>query len=110
MANHGNVINWEEALQQCGDDEEFLHELLADFKSELETQLTSIAATIQVSYRAVSVTVRAEFCLGRYLLPRTFIQGNIAVSSEKGAMNYLWIDRLRYSSVCLLFFRFYYHC
>ena len=48
MAAHGNVINWEEAMQQCGDDEEFLHELLADFKSELETQLTSIAATIQV--------------------------------------------------------------
>jgi hypothetical protein len=42
------VINWEEALQQCGDDEEFLHELLADFRSELETQLVSIAATIQV--------------------------------------------------------------
>jgi hypothetical protein len=42
------VINWEEALQQCGDDEEFLHELLADFRSELETQLISIAATIQV--------------------------------------------------------------
>ena len=43
-----NVISWEDALQQCGDDEEFLRELLADFRSELETQLTSIAATIQV--------------------------------------------------------------
>ena len=35
-------------MQQCGDDEEFLHELLADFRTELEAQLTSIAATIQV--------------------------------------------------------------
>jgi len=38
-------------MQQCGDDEEFLHELLGDFKSEIETQLTSIDATIQVSAR-----------------------------------------------------------
>lgn len=43
-----SVINWEEALVQCGDDEEFLHELLGDFRSELETQLSNIAATIQV--------------------------------------------------------------
>lgn len=60
MAAHPNVINWEEALAQCGDDEEFLHELLADFKSELETQLTSIAATIQVCTK-ISDVVAALF-------------------------------------------------
>lgn len=46
-----NVINWEEAMQQCGDDEEFLHELLADFRSELEAQLGAINAIIQVRGR-----------------------------------------------------------
>ena len=47
-AANNEIINWEEALQQCGDDEEFLHELLTDFRNELQTQLTSIAGTIQV--------------------------------------------------------------
>lgn len=44
------IINWEEAMQQCGDDEEFLRELLADLRQETETQVGKIAATIQVSY------------------------------------------------------------
>ena len=48
MAANAGVINWEAALQQCGDDEEFLRELLGDFRSELNTQLASIEATIQV--------------------------------------------------------------
>ena len=43
-----NVIDWQEAMQQCGDDEEFLRELLADLRSEVQTQLSNIAATIQV--------------------------------------------------------------
>jgi hypothetical protein len=43
------VINWEEAMQQVGDDEDFLRELLSDLRSETETQLNNIAAIIQVS-------------------------------------------------------------
>lgn len=43
-----DVINWEEAMQQVGDDEEFLRELLADLRTETETQLGAIAAIIQV--------------------------------------------------------------
>ena len=43
-----DVINWEEAMQQVGDDEEFLRELLADLRSETETQLGAIATIIQV--------------------------------------------------------------
>lgn len=50
MASAGSseVINWADALQQCGDDEEFLRELLADLRTETETQVANIAATIQV--------------------------------------------------------------
>jgi hypothetical protein len=43
-----DVIDWDEAMQQCGDDEEFLRELLADLKSETETQVVNIEATIAV--------------------------------------------------------------
>lgn len=42
------VIDWSEAMQQCGDDEEFLRELLADLRSETETQVNAIEAIIEV--------------------------------------------------------------
>jgi hypothetical protein len=43
-----DVIDWDEAMQQCGDDEEFLLELLADLRSETDTQMLRIAETIRV--------------------------------------------------------------
>ena len=42
------VIDWDEAMQQCGDDEEFLRELLADLRSETDTQMRKIDETIRV--------------------------------------------------------------
>jgi len=36
------IINWEAALQQVEDDEEFLRELLVDLKAEAETQVEKI--------------------------------------------------------------------
>jgi hypothetical protein len=48
-----DVIDWNEALQQCGDDEEFLRELLADLRSETETQVANITTTIQVSPKSL---------------------------------------------------------
>ena len=45
------IINWEEAMQQVGEDEEFLRELLTDLRGEVESQLSNIAAIIQVSHR-----------------------------------------------------------
>jgi hypothetical protein len=48
MAPTTDVIDWDEAMQQCGDDEEFLRELLADLRSETETQLVNIEGTIAV--------------------------------------------------------------
>lgn len=48
MASPQDVIDWNEAMQQCGDDEEFLRELLADLRSETETQIGNINMIIQV--------------------------------------------------------------
>ena len=42
------VIDWDEAMQQCGEDEEFLRELLADLRSEMDTQVAKITETINV--------------------------------------------------------------
>jgi hypothetical protein len=43
------VIDWDEAMQQCGDDEEFLRELLDDLRSETDAQMLKIGETIRVS-------------------------------------------------------------
>jgi HPt (histidine-containing phosphotransfer) domain-containing protein len=45
-----DVIDWHEAMQQTGDDEEFLRELLADLRQETDTQVTNIEQIIQVSF------------------------------------------------------------
>ena len=44
-----DVIDWDEAMQQCGDDEDFLRELLDDLRSETDTQMLKIEETIRVS-------------------------------------------------------------
>jgi hypothetical protein len=47
-----DVIDWDEAMQQCGDDEEFLRELLADLRSETDAQMLKIEETVRVSCEA----------------------------------------------------------
>lgn len=47
MATTG-VIDWDEAMEQCGDDEEFLRELLADLRGETDAQVAKIEETIRV--------------------------------------------------------------
>jgi hypothetical protein len=48
MAATNGVIDWDEAMEQCGDDEEFLRELLADLRGETDAQVTKIEETIRV--------------------------------------------------------------
>ena len=43
------VIDWQEAMDQCGDDEEFLRELLSDLRGEIDAQLVKIEEALQVS-------------------------------------------------------------
>ncbi len=43
-----NIIDWDEAMEQCGDDEEFLRELLGDLRTEVMQQITKIDNTFQV--------------------------------------------------------------
>jgi len=47
MTDTTTVIDWDEAMQQCGDDEEFLRELLSDLRSETDTQMATMEEIIQ---------------------------------------------------------------
>ena len=46
-----DVIDWTEAMEQCGDDEEFLHELLSDLRGEIDAQIVKIDEVLNVSVR-----------------------------------------------------------
>ena len=74
-ADPSDVINWEEAMQQVGDDEEFLRELLADLRAETEAQLVVIAGIIQVSVKSCS----DERMLSHFI-----------VSSFRGVLRYIF--------------------
>ena len=43
-----HVIDWTEAMEQCGDDEEFLEELLSDLRGEIDEQIVKIDAVLKV--------------------------------------------------------------
>ncbi len=43
-----DVIDWDEAMQQCGDDEEFLRELLSDLREETDSQMFQMDEIIKV--------------------------------------------------------------
>ena len=42
------VIDWDEALQKCGDDEDFLRELLGDLKTETDQEMEIMEEIIRV--------------------------------------------------------------
>lgn len=44
-----NFINWNDALEQCDDDVDFLRELLADLRDEMMSQLKKMAKCFTVS-------------------------------------------------------------
>ena len=48
MSAPTDIIKWDEAMQQVGEDEEFLRELLGDLRTELQNQLQIIEGIIQV--------------------------------------------------------------
>ena len=48
MTTNSDIIDWDEAMEQCGDDEEFLRELLADLRGETDSQVAKIEETIRV--------------------------------------------------------------
>jgi hypothetical protein len=43
-----DVIDWDEAMQQCGDDEEFLRELLGDLRDETDSQMARMEEIVKV--------------------------------------------------------------
>ena len=46
---YSHVIDWTEAMEQCGDDEDFLLELLSDLRGEIDAQIVKIDAVLEVS-------------------------------------------------------------
>lgn len=44
-----HVIDWVEAMEQCGDDEDFLRELLSDLRGEVDAQIVKIDDVLKVS-------------------------------------------------------------
>lgn len=55
-----DVIDWDEAMQQCGDDEEFLLELLGDLRDETDSQMATMEEIIEVR-SAVSSQERRDW-------------------------------------------------
>ena len=49
MIEASDVIDWDEAMEQCGDDEDFLRELLADLRGEILAQLEKMEESLRVS-------------------------------------------------------------
>ena len=45
-----DVINWDEARDQCGDDEDFLRELLSDLRGEVDAQVVKIDDALKVRH------------------------------------------------------------
>jgi hypothetical protein len=43
-----HVIDYTEAMEQCGDDEEFLRELLSDLRGEVDAQIIKIDEVLKV--------------------------------------------------------------
>ncbi len=57
MASSVDVVDYVAAMEQCGDDREFLCELLHDLKAELDTQLCNIQENLEhVSYLLAFLT------------------------------------------------------
>lgn len=64
----GSVIRWNDAMEQCGGDEEFLRELLVDLNVEADTQLTAISGLVQVRLRMNISRRTTDACLLACLL------------------------------------------
>jgi len=49
-ADGAGVIDWDEAMEQCGGDEEFLEELLVDLKEEVGGQIEKMENALSVRW------------------------------------------------------------
>jgi len=54
-----DVIDWDEAMEQVAGDEDFLHELLNDFKEELGTQMGKLSESIEMDDPARLLKIRS---------------------------------------------------
>mmetsp|Transcript_11787 Transcript_11787/g.17860 ORF Transcript_11787/g.17860 Transcript_11787/m.17860 type:complete len:126 (-) Transcript_11787:237-614(-) len=59
-----DVIDWDEAMEQCGGDEEFLIELLGDLQEELETQVRKIGVALLDPVKLMAIRSAAHVVKG----------------------------------------------
>jgi hypothetical protein len=59
-----DVINWSEAMDQCGDDEEFLTELLSDLRGEVDAQMVKIDDALKVRHAPSQLTTKFPCLVG----------------------------------------------
>jgi hypothetical protein len=43
-----HVIDWTEVMERCGDDEDFLRELLSDLRGEIDAQIVKMDEVLEV--------------------------------------------------------------
>mmetsp|Transcript_27330 Transcript_27330/g.39143 ORF Transcript_27330/g.39143 Transcript_27330/m.39143 type:complete len:131 (+) Transcript_27330:163-555(+) len=83
MSDEFKVIDWQEAMDQCGDDEEFLRELLSDLQGEIDAQLVKIEDALKtVNDQSFLLIMRASHVI-------------------KGASSNLMCEQLRYTATNL---------
>ena len=58
------VIDWDEAMEQCGDDEEFCRELLSDLRGEVDQQVIRIDEML-TQVRILDFTLWTLFMISR---------------------------------------------
>ena len=74
-----DVIDWDEAMEQVAGDEEFLHELLNDFKDELATQMDKLGESIsmvsvsQLNKTSLALVIAEVACFFYWNRDRTVI-------------------------------------
>lgn len=77
------VIDWDEAMEQCGDDEEFLRELLADLRGEVDQQVKKIDEMLTNVSGLDSTLLRRERRRGWVDGTTAVLEGSSDVETDK---------------------------
>ncbi len=99
------IIDWDEAMEQCGDDEDFLRELLDDLRIELKAQMTKIeAAMVSIAsylanFRIFSPLINPFFCYNSSIQnPVHLLNIRSAAHVIKGSAGNLMCEELQWAS------------
>ena len=82
MAGVSDAVDWDEAMEQCGDDEEFLRELLSDLRDEINEQMIKMEEILRVSAVMFSQINELVARLRKHV-KRTFASAQVFIYSNK---------------------------